>query len=579
VPPPIPELAPDELLERADVVVLDVREDTELAEGCIADSSHIPLGQLPARVSELDRSRAIVTVCRSGRRSARAAQWLVGQGFDVANLAGGMARWIADGRPVAPPSPFPGHVPLPRTVKEHHVQIDVIETTGLGDRSYLVSAGEIGVVVDPQRDIDRVLDLAARRGVRIALVLETHLHNDYLTGGLELARAVGAEYVVPAGDSVAYDRVPAADDDVLQVGAMRLRVLHTPGHTHHHVSYVLADADGAVQAVFTGGSMLYGATGRTDLVGPEHTDELTRAQYRSVRRLADELPPGTPVFPTHGFGSFCSATPTSGNSSTVGEQIRVNPALTQDEQSFVDELIAGLTAVPAWYARMGPGNAAGPAPVDLSMPRPVDPDELADRLAAGEWVIDLRTRTAFAAGHLPGALSFELAIANFVTYMGWLVPWGAPITLIGETEDQVADARRELVRIGIDRLAGAAIGETEELAAGAALLSHPVSDFVGLAAAMAADPQLVVVDARRADERAGGGVHGSLHIPIHELADRLDEVPDGAVWVYCGSGYRASIAASLLARRGRRPVLVDGAYGDPDTGAAAVGLHDGSLTH
>lgn len=454
------------------------------------------------------------------------------------------------------------------------MQIDVLETTGLGDRSYLVTADGVGVVVDPQRDIDRVLALAEKRRARIALVMETHLHNDYLTGGPELATTVGADYAVPGGDAVAYERIPVADGDVLEAGPMRMRVLHTPGHTHHHVSYVLTDAEGSVQAVFTGGSLLYGSTGRTDLVGPEHTRELTHAQYHSVRRLVDELPAGTPVFPSHGFGSFCAATPTSGDSSTVGEQAAVNPALTQDEQTFVDQLIAGLTAIPAWYAAMGPANAAGPPPVDLSMPRPVDPAELADRLAAGEWVVDLRTRTAFAAGHLPGALNFELAVANFVTYIGWLVPRGAPLTLIGETEQQVAQARRELVRIGIDRLAGAAIGSTEELAAGREPASYSVSDFAGLAAAMAADPRLAVLDARRDDERAGGGVRGSLHVPIHELTGRLDEVPGGEVWVYCGSGYRASIGASLLARTGRRPVLVDGSYGDPAIGAAAVGLQD-----
>jgi glyoxylase-like metal-dependent hydrolase (beta-lactamase superfamily II)/rhodanese-related sulfurtransferase len=458
------------------------------------------------------------------------------------------------------------------------MQIDIIETTGLGDRSYLISDGGTAVVVDPQRDIDRVLALAEQRAARIALVLETHIHNDYWSGGLELARTVGAAYVVPAGDVVAFERVPAADGDVLEAGSMRLRVLHTPGHTHHHVSYVLTDADGGVRAAFTGGSMLFGATGRPDLLGPEHTPALAHAQYRSVRRLADELPAGTPVFPTHGFGSFCSATPTSGDASTIGEQARVNPALTQDEQTFVDQLLAGLGDIPAWYAHMGPVNAAGPAPVDLSPPRRVDPDELAARLTAGEWVIDLRTRAAFAAGHLPGTLNFELTIASFVTYIGWLVPWGAPVTLIGETEQAVADARRELVRIGIDRLAGAAIGGPEALAAGRPLDSYPVSSFAGLAAAMAADPEVVVLDARRDDERAGGGVRGSLHIPIHELAGRLGELPAGEVWVYCGSGYRAAIAASMLARIGRRPVLIDGDYDDPDTGAAATGLHAEPVT-
>ncbi len=452
------------------------------------------------------------------------------------------------------------------------MQIDVIETTGLGDRSYLISAGGVAAVLDPQRDIDRVLEKAAARGVQIALVLETHLHNDYLTGGLELARTVDAGYAVPAGDDVAYDRVPAADGDVLAAGPMRFRVLHTPGHTHHHVSYVLTDAEGTVQAVFTGGSMLYGSTGRTDLLGADHADELTHAQFHSVRRLAQELPADTPVFPTHGFGSFCSATPTSGTASTVGEQARVNPALTQDEQAFVDQLLAGLGAYPAYYAHMGPLNAAGPDPVDLSAPRTARPAEIAERLAAGEWVVDLRSRTAFAHGHLPGALNFELS-TNFVTYVGWLLPWGAPLTLLGETAEQVAEARRELVRIGIDRLAGAAIGTQEQLSTGQPPASHPVSDFAGLAAARTADADLVVLDTRRDDERASGGVPGSLHIPIHELAGRLDEVPDGDVWVHCGSGYRASIAVSMLARAGRRPVLVDGSYDDPDTGAAAVGLH------
>ncbi|GAA0922256.1 MBL fold metallo-hydrolase [Pseudonocardia zijingensis] len=448
-------------------------------------------------------------------------------------------------------------------------RVETIETTSLGDRSYLVHDDETAVAVDPQRDIDRVTGLLDARGLRLALVVETHVHNDYVSGGLELARTTGATYVLASGDELDFEYRPVTDGDLLEAGRIRLRVLHTPGHTHHHISYVLQDAAGRVHGVFTGGSMLYGATGRTDLVRPGDTEQLTHAQYHSVRRLAAELPADTPVYPTHGFGSFCSATPTSGDASTVGAQAEVNPALTLEEQDYVDTLIAGLAAYPAYYAHMGSLNRRGAGPVDLSLPEPVDPAELRRRIEAGEWVVDLRGRTAFAAGHLAGSLGFELS-TNFLTYLGWLHPWGAPLTLIGESAEQVTQARRELVRIGIDRLAGMAYGEIETLADGRPLRSYPVSDFAGLAAATAQRPEVfTVLDARRDDERAGGGVRGSIHIPIHELAERVDEVPDGEVWVYCGSGYRAAIAASILDQPGRDLVLVDDDY----ERAADAGLH------
>ena len=404
--------------------------------------------------------------------------------------------------------------------------------------------------------------------MRLSHVVETHVHNDYVSGGLELARRSDATYVLADGDDLDFDYQPVTDGAVIHAGGMRLRVLHTPGHTHHHVSYVLESADGTVQAVFTGGSMLYGATGRTDLVGPRYTDELTHAQYHSVRRLAAELPAETPVYPTHGFGSFCSATPTSGDASTVGAQRDVNPALTLDEQDYVDTLIAGLGAFPAYYVRMGPLNRQGPDTVDLSLPAEIDPPELRRRIEAGEWVVDLRDRTSFAAGHLAGSLGFELS-TNFLTYLGWIYPWGTPLTLIGESREQVAQARRELVRIGIDHLAGAAVGDITRLADGQPTRSYPVTDFTGLAAAMTdRRGQFHVLDARRDDERVRGGVPDSAHIPLHQLADRIDEVPGGEVWIYCGSGYRASIAASVLDRPGRDVVLVNDSYDN----AAAAGI-------
>ncbi|WP_016881491.1 MULTISPECIES: MBL fold metallo-hydrolase [unclassified Rhodococcus (in: high G+C Gram-positive bacteria)] len=438
------------------------------------------------------------------------------------------------------------------------MDVSIIETSSLGDRSYLVSDAGVAVVVDPQRDIDRVLALARDRDVRITHVLETHIHNDYVTGGLELARTVGAEYVVPTGDDVGYQRRAVGDGDVIDAGPIRLQVMHTPGHTHHHVSYVLRDTAGTPYAVFTGGSMLFGTTGRTDLLGDEHTQELTHAQYHSVRRLADALPADTKVYPTHGFGSFCAATPATGDSSTVGEQRSTNPALTQDEQSYVDELIAGLSAYPAYYAHMGVINTQGPAPVDLSLPRPVDPDELRRRIEDGEWVVDLRERTAFAAGHLGGTLGFELS-DSFVTYLGWLYQWGAPLTLIGENEDQVADARRELVRIGIDVLDGAAVGEIHTLVAGTELRSYRVADFAALGEVLR-EKGITVLDVRQRHEYAESHIDGAINIALHELADRLDTLPDGEIWVHCASGYRASIAASMIDRPERTTVLINDDY-------------------
>ena len=438
------------------------------------------------------------------------------------------------------------------------MDVSIIETSGLGDRSYLVSAGAVAVVIDPQRDIDRVLDLARDRGVQITHVLETHIHNDYVTGGLELARVTGAEYVVPAGDDVEYQRRAINDGDTIDAGPIQLRAMHTPGHTHHHVSYVLRDATDSTVGVFTGGSMLHGTTGRTDLLGAEHTQDLTHAQFRSVRRLAEQLPDNAQVYPTHGFGSFCSATPASGDSSTIAEQRQNNPALTQDEQTYVDELLAGLSAYPAYYSHMGVINKQGPAPVDLSMPEPVDPNELRRRIETGQWVVDLRNRTAFAAGHVDGTLGFELS-DSFVTYLGWLYTWGAPLTLIGDDKNQIADARRELVRIGIDNVTGSAVGDVRSLADGTPLRSYRVANFADLAEVIGGN-NLTVLDVRQHGEYDDSHIPKALNIPLHELADRTGEVPTGEVWVHCGSGYRASIAASMIDRPDRTVVLIDDTF-------------------
>lgn len=458
------------------------------------------------------------------------------------------------------------------------VQVTVIETPSLGDRSYLAHDGEVAVVVDPQRDIDRVLDRAADLCVRVTHVFETHLHNDYVTGGLALARETGASYHVNADDDVTFGRIPVRDGDIIEAGpVMRLRALATPGHTFTHLSYVLeaagapgapgaprgpgaaAAGDGArAVAVFTGGSLLFGSTGRPDLLGPEHTRELARAQYASAHRLAAELPEDAQVYPTHGFGSFCSSTQSEGTSSTVGRERRANPVLTREEKEYVADLLAGLDAYPAYYAHLAPMNASGPAAPDLSPPGRADAAGLKRRIAAGEWLVDLRARRAFAAGHVAGALSFGLD-GGFATYLGWLIPWGTPVTLLGESPEQIAEAQRELVRIGIDRPAAASAGGPAEWAGAGALRSFPVGTFSDLGRARRERP-VVILDVRRDQEWSRSHIEGAVHIPLHELRGRLGELPAGEVWVHCGSGYRATIAGSILDAEGRTLTVVNDEY-------------------
>ncbi len=441
------------------------------------------------------------------------------------------------------------------------MQIEVLSTDELGDRSYVVHDGSAAVVVDPQRDIDRVERYLTAAGVAVSLVLETHIHNDYVTGGYQLARRAGARYALNAADPVAFGRLPLRDGDTLMAGRLRVQVMATPGHTDTHLAYVVTDtsAPGEPPAVFTGGSLLYGSVGRTDLVDAARTRELTRAQFRSAHRLAAALPDEAGIYPTHGFGSFCSAgSAVGGDASTVGIERARNDALTAPgEQSFVDTLIANLTAYPAYYAHMAPRNLHGPEPVDLSAPETVDAAGLAKRIAAGEWVVDLRDRVLYAADHLAGSIGIALG-TQFATYLGWLMPWDTPITLIGDSPGQIAAAQRQLVRIGVDRPAGAATGDLDTLTApNQDRRRYPRVTFASL---RDAGPGDIVLDVRRDDERAAGYLPGSAHVPLHQLLARLADLPPGRLWVHCASGFRASIAASLLDRAGHDVILIDDAY-------------------
>ncbi|MFY9808545.1 MAG: rhodanese-like domain-containing protein [Pseudonocardiaceae bacterium] len=349
-----------------------------------------------------------------------------------------------------------------------------------------------------------------------------------------------------------------SDCDEFAVGELTVRAVATPGHTENHLAYLVTH-DGQ-RAVFSGGNLLFGSVGRTDLVDPAITTELTHAHYHSARSLADAAGDPATLHPTHGFGSFCSSGPATGqDSSTIGEQRELNHALTDpDEAHFVEGLLAGLTGYPSYYAHMGALNRKGVDPVELTVPAPVNPAELRRRVADGGWVVDLRNRVAFAGRHLAGTLNFEHG-PMFTTFLGWALPWGDPITLVG-SEEQVAAAVRDLSRIGIDHPDVAIGQDVTVLGDGLPIVSYPVVGWSDVVTARQANELDVLLDTRRDDEWASGHIEGAVHIPLHELRERLDDVPPGRVWVHCGSGYRASIAASILHRADRDVMHINQEY-------------------
>lgn len=438
------------------------------------------------------------------------------------------------------------------------VEVLTFETPSLGNRSYLVTDGTVAVVIDPQRDVERFTRAADDVGVTITHVCETHVHNDYVSGGPALAATTGAAYVVAKGSGVRVDHEGVVDGSELATGRITLRVLATPGHTPDHVSYALV-GDGDLTHVFTGGSLLYGAVGRPDLISEDATAGLARAQFRSARRLADELPHATQVMPTHGFGSHCAsgAIDELARSGTIGDELERNPALTAaDEDDFLEGLLAGLHPYPTYYAHMGPRNVDGADAPDLTAPTPVDADRLRQHLADGHWVVDLRARRAFSADHVAGTVNVELR-NDLPTYLGWVMPIDAPLVLLGDDPDAIAEAQRMLARIGIERPVGAAAGSPDRWAEQDARTSWPAATWGDLADALADRDDVVVLDVRDEWEFVQGHHPRALHVPFHEVVARADEVPPGQVWVYCATGNRAAVASSLLARDGRDVVLLD----------------------
>lgn len=447
------------------------------------------------------------------------------------------------------------------------MDLEVFVTEGLGDTSYLVASDGEAALVDPQRDAWRFLEVAERRRWKVRHVLETHAHNDYVSGALETAWAVGASIVAPARGGYAFPHRAVEDGEAVVLGGLRLVARATPGHTFEHMAWEVhepgdegnarLDARGrpAPRAVFTGGSLLVGSAGRTDLVGPDATEELTRLQYRTIRTFAD-LPDDTMILPTHGAGSFCVANvPSAIRHTTVGRERTTNEVmLAADEADFIRQQLGVLTRFPTYYRHMGPLNRQGPAVVRrLPEILSLDPATVERLAGEGAWVIDGRDRAGFAAAHIPGSLNIELN-ESFSTYVGWMVPFATPLVLVlpEPLEEARAEAATQLLRIGYDRVVGVLSGGVEAWTSSRRpARAYPTATMRDLHDAMVGrGERLDVLDVRQpAEWRDDGAIPGSRRVFVADLPDRLGELPrDREQWIVCTTGHRASIAASLLDR-------------------------------
>lgn len=435
------------------------------------------------------------------------------------------------------------------------MNIEIIKTASLGNRGYLIHDGSVAIAVDVQRDYKRWLDKANELGVDITYVLETHMHNDYVTGGYILSQEIDSQYVIPADSSQSFKAIEARDGDNFTVGGLSLAAIRTPGHTLNHTTYLITD--GELSAAFTGGGVLYGTVGRPDLISKDLTKALTAAQYDSAQKLSELLNDSAQIFPTHGFGSFCSSAPGSGaDTSTMGDEKHTNLVYTsKTKQEFIDTIISGLSAYPGYYAQMGKLNQNGPGEMKLKPIKKVSQDILKSMLAHDEWVIDIRDRKVYAANHPSGAAGFELA-DSFSSYVGWLIPWGDAITLIGDNREDLVAAQTQLGRIGMEDFVKHISDDTAGYLAAGPKRSYPIKQFKDLAKLIQDKP--FVLDVRTPAEHKIEYIVGSYNIPLYNLATQLDELPkDQAIWVHCASGYRASIGASLVDRTGRSVILID----------------------
>jgi hydroxyacylglutathione hydrolase len=428
----------------------------------------------------------------------------------------------------------------------------------LAHASYLIG-GENGeaAVIDPRRDVDEYIADAEAAGLRIKHVIETHLHADFVSGHVELARRTGATIWLGPAKGVGFGHRTALDDDQIELGDVMLRFIETPGHTMESVTVLAyAGEDRLPRMAFTGDTLFVGDVGRPDLAGGQGVgaEQMARIMFRTLRQKIISLPDHTEIWPAHGAGSSCGKALSDDRCSTIGREKTTNPALAfvmnNDEKGFVQYATEGIGTAPIYFSHDARKNLQGAPTIEeiLAAAKPMGPAEVEEAVEDGILPLDTRSVEDFGAGHLPGAIHVQLE-GKFAPWVGNIVNPEAPVLVVADPGKESETIMR-LARVGYERVVGYLDGGMEAWPrAGGEIVTIKQVDPAELPA------EACVLDVRAPSEWDAGHIEGALLIPLPELERRMSEVPDGPLAVLCGSGYRSSIACSLLQRAGRRDVM------------------------
>ncbi len=425
----------------------------------------------------------------------------------------------------------------------------------LGNSSYLlrVEGSDTTVLIDPWRDADTYIPAIESAGSPRVLSLETHVHNDFISGSREVAASNQAEIGASKDAPLQYPHRPLTDGEEIPLGPLRLRVLATPGHTPEHLSYLLLGAESTPLALFSGGALIVGSAARTDLLGPLLARPLGVQLFKTLHDTLGKLPPSTRVFPTHGGGTFCGNGDPTRRTTTVGEELKANPLL---RTTRLDDFLARILdqrPYPRYFARMRGENLQG-APLRGPQPFRVPSltlDAFETARDRGALAIDLREHADFDAGHIPGTYAIGSGAA-FSAWAGWLLPPNRPILFVDDDREDSDRAARQLFRIGYDAIAGRLEGGVATWSEASRPLSKiPRLSSRELARTIQTDSPFLVLDVREAYEYHRGHVPGAVNIPLGEVAARAAELPrEVPIVVHCQHGYRSTAALSLLEQAG-----------------------------